>query len=44
MPYKITGNTVYVYRSGRWQVKKKHPTRKAALAHFRALKINVKES
>jgi len=43
MPYRLEGSTVYVMRSGRWQVLKKHPTKKKALAHFRALKINVKE-
>ena len=42
MPYKIKGSSVYVKKKGRWVLLKKHPNRKKALAHFRALKINVR--
>ena len=43
MPFKLKGNFVMVKKRGRWEVLKKHPTRAKALAHLRALKINVKE-
>jgi hypothetical protein len=41
MPYKINGNSVYVQRGNRWVLLKTHKTRQKALAHFRALQINV---
>lgn len=44
MPYQLRGTSVYVKRKGKWVLLKKHSTRAKALAHFRALKINVKEA
>lgn len=41
MPYKIEGNRVFVKRGNKWKVLKTHKTRSKALAHFRALQINV---
>jgi len=42
MPYKIKGRTVLVKKGKKWLVLKKHPTKRAAIAHLRALEINVK--
>jgi len=46
LPYKLSGNglSVFVKRKGKWVLLKKHATKEKALAHFRALKINVKEA
>ena len=44
MPYKVSGKTVYVKRGGKWVVKKTHSTPAKALAHYRALLINVPEA
>jgi hypothetical protein len=41
MPYRIEGRSVMVKRGDRWVTLKTHPTREAALAHFRALQANV---
>jgi len=41
MPYKIKGNAVYVKRHEVWRLLKVHKTRAKALAHLRALNINV---
>ena len=43
MPYKLSesGDAVMVKRSGKWTVLKKHPSHAKALAHLRALEINV---
>ena len=43
MPYKISGNTVMVKRTDKWQVLKKHKTKKEAIAHLRALYANTKK-
>ena len=43
MPYKLMGKNVMVQKAGKWTVLKRHATRAKALAHFRALKINVKK-
>lgn len=37
MPYEIRGRSVYKRVAGRLIVIKRHPSHKAALAHFRAL-------
>ena len=44
MPYKLSSNgkAVLVKRSSHWRVLKRHPSKKKALAHLRALKANVK--
>lgn len=46
MPYKLSANglCVMVKRKGKWAILKKHPTKASALAHLRALKINVREA
>ena len=41
MPYKIKGRTVLVKKGKKWRVLKKHPTKAKAIAHLRALEINV---
>ncbi len=41
MPYKVEGNKVMVYRNGRWQLLHEHESHAKALAHLRALEINV---
>lgn len=41
MPYKRVGKTVYVKKSGKWRVLKVHESTAKALAHLRALNINV---
>jgi hypothetical protein len=43
VPYRVVGQKVYVMKAGKWRLLKKHPTRAKALAHFRALKINVRK-
>ncbi len=43
MPYKISGNAVYVKKGGKWKLLKRYTSRAKALAYFRALKANVKE-
>lgn len=47
MPYKLGGadeRSVMVKRAGRWVLLKRHPSRKRALAHLRALYANVPEA
>jgi hypothetical protein len=44
MPYKIENNTVMVYKGGKWHVLKSHETHAKALAHLRALQVNVPEA
>jgi hypothetical protein len=41
MPYKRVGKRVYVYKGGRWRLKKKHKTAAEAKAHAAALNANV---
>jgi len=43
MPYKLSpdGEAVMVKRGGKWTVLKDHHDPKKALAHLRALQINV---
>jgi hypothetical protein len=41
MPYKVVGDKVMVQKNGRWQLLKKHPSHEKAVAHCRALEINV---
>lgn len=45
MPYRLSdggdGNTVMKKEGGRWVKVKTHPTHSKALAHLRALQINV---
>jgi len=43
MPYKIKGNAVYVKRGSKWRLLKVHKSREKALAHLRALNINVRK-
>ena len=42
MPYKIKGTSVLVKKGNKWTVLKKHKTKRKAIAHLRALEINVK--
>ena len=42
MPYKVKGHSVLVKRGKKWRVLKKHKTKREAIAHLRALEINVK--
>ena len=42
MPYRIKGNSVLVKKGKKWRVLKKHSTKREAIAHLRALEINVK--
>ena len=37
MPYKIEGTSVLVRKGKKWTVLKKHPTKRKAIAHLRAL-------
>jgi hypothetical protein len=37
MPYKASGNWVYVKKSGKWKRHKRHPNALAANKHVRAL-------
>ena len=41
MPYRLRGDRVEKNEGGRWVLVKRHPNHAKALAHFRALKINV---
>lgn len=43
MPYRLSddGLAVQVKRGGRWVTLKKHPSKKAALKHLAALKLNT---
>lgn len=45
MPYKLSksGLVVMVKKMGTWTALKKHSTKQRALAHLRALKLNVKD-
>lgn len=43
MPYKLMGKTILVQRNGKWVALKTHTSREKAMAHFRALKANVKK-
>jgi hypothetical protein len=44
MPYKVTKSSVYVQRGSKWVMLKKHTSHAEALAHLRALQINVPEA
>jgi hypothetical protein len=43
MPYKLSNDekSVLVLRKGRWVLLKRHKTKQGAIAHLRALRINV---
>lgn len=43
MPYKLRGRTILVKKGKKWTVLKKHPSKKKAIAHLRALEANVKK-
>lgn len=43
MPYKLRGNSVVKIEPDGYKLVKRHPTRRAALAHLRALYANVKD-
>jgi hypothetical protein len=43
MPYRLSGKCVQKQEEGRWKNVKCHPTRAEALAHLRALEVNVSE-
>jgi len=42
MPYKVKGRNVLVKKGKKWMVLKKHPTKAKAIAHLKALEINVR--
>ena len=41
MPYKVNGSSVMIQKGGKWTVLKRHESHEKALAHLRALQINV---
>lgn len=43
MPYRLQANCVQVQRSSGWETLKCHPTRARAVAHLRALEVNVSD-
>lgn len=43
MPYKLVGKAVYKKEGKKLTLIKKHPSHQKALAHFRALEINVSQ-
>lgn len=43
MPYRVDGKKMMQLKNGKWELMMEHPSHEKALAHYRALILNVPE-